>query len=331
VGIVGCGRVVTEAYVGALAHIDQFRLTATVDLSLERAQRVAYAFRGGGQVIVDTDIGGLQPDNVDLVLLALPPAPAVVVARQLLMRGVSVLAEKPFTLDVAILEELESIAIEIGAWFGIVTNYIHRPDLALAVSTVAIGALGQPVWIRLHTPDASHWLGSQGFDPDWRIKPEVLGGGVGADKGYHLLYLSEALAGAPIRDCQWRALRGHGGCVHTWVAQAGHTNGVVSSLLASWESRGEAPNIFEVHGTEGSLYIDPTMHDPLVLALRTGDTSDLAYPQTDPWGYGAQFREVARILTERCLPNLSGPKRWAFLLSLTTKSHLPSFGTAIVT
>lgn len=322
IALVGCGRIVFEAYLDAFRAVsDRLRVRVVCDLSEARAREAAVALSVVGKPVVATN----DPDHPLLVqaaltILALPPDAGTRLARKTLARGQHVLAEKPLTTDAATLNELDKLAKRNSAWLGIVTNYLYRPDLKLAIGLIKDGWIGVPTWVRFHMASDGHWAGIDGYDPDWRIDHGRMPGGVAADKGYHLLYMAEAVCGAPIVDCQWRVAGSGSTTLSTWMAQTGHANDASCSLAVSWASHGQATDVMEIHGTDGSLYLDPAMATPLRLVRADGSVTEVLYPKQDLWGYQGMFLAAARSATEGGLTNLSGPRRWAAIVDAAARS-----------
>lgn len=328
IALIGCGRVVVEAYVDALRAIDWLRPLVVCDLSEQRARDIAEVLsRSGVRAVATVDPAHPLIEQADLLLLAVPPDAGLDLIRQALARGQSVLAEKPLTADVATLDELDHLARSSGAWLGIVTNYLHRPDLNAAIVAVRQDHIGVPIWARLHTVSDGHWTGTPGYKPDWRIQPPQAPTGVAADKGYHLLYLAEAICDAPIVECQWHATSVRGAAVDTWMAQTSHASGATCSLAASWAPRGQARDMLEVHGTGGSLYIDPMMAAPLRVVSNDGGTTEIPYPREDLWGYRGTFLAAARQVASHQPAELSGPHRWASIIDAVRTATPPAAGT----
>ncbi len=155
-----------------------------------------------------------------------------------------------------------------------------------------------------------------------------MAGGVAEDKGYHLLYLAEEVCRAPIVDCQWRSNSVRwAGIVDTWMAQTGHANGATCSLLASWAATGRGADVLEVHGTEGSLYLDPALNAPVRLARDDGMSLDVPVATGDPWGYRGMFLAAVHQVIERQATDLTGPRQWASVLAAAAPALTPAVGT----
>lgn len=315
--IVGCGRVVQEAYIPALRCTNEIEVTQVIDTDAENATLVASMLRSrdrsqvSASSAITTALG-----EVDLALVALPPDTAVVIVHELIELGTNVLIEKPFSLDVDIVLETQRRAVERGVWIGIVTNYLYRPDLMTAIRLVRDNAIGVPRWVRLHMPTNQHWVGLTKNDPSWRLSCARLPGGVSADKGFHLLYLAEALSDSQIRSYHsLKTASPEAAQVDFWTAHADMDNGTASSMLTSWVGHGSIPNQIEVHGTKASLYVDPAMILPIQLVGDDGRVQEIEFDRQDDWGYQGQFLAAHDSIENGIVADLSGPARWLRHLS----------------
>lgn len=103
IGLIGCGRAAERLHGPALARVAEARLVAVADPVADRAQLMARRVPGcrtftSGEALLDA--GG-----VDAVIVANPPRQHLATAMRALERDVSVLVEKPLSVDAGGLDE----------------------------------------------------------------------------------------------------------------------------------------------------------------------------------------------------------------------------------
>ncbi len=98
VAVVGCGAVARESLLPVLAGHERVALGPLVDRDHARAQQLASAYNVASVV---TDMGTLNRDLVDAVVLATPPGHHAAGTLQLLEKGLHVLVEKPMAIAAA--------------------------------------------------------------------------------------------------------------------------------------------------------------------------------------------------------------------------------------
>ena len=123
-----------------LRTLDGVELAAAVDLVAERAQAAV----DGSSAQALTDYRGLV-GAVDAVVVAVPTASHLEVARPFLERGTPVLVEKPMTASLAEADELITIANRHGALLAI--GHTERFNPAMAA---ALPIMGTPRFIEVH-------------------------------------------------------------------------------------------------------------------------------------------------------------------------------------
>lgn len=252
VALVGCGSIASLAHAPALLELRaQLPVRALVDASPSRLAAL------GDELHVPpagrhADVAALLESggDIDLAIVALPPAAQLDVIGPLLNVGIPVLCEKP----VGPTSELVLDAIPPGRenMIGVIHNYLYRTDVAAAADLVSRGRIGTPRLVRLERPDDGHFAGS-GIIPDWRRTLRLAGGGCLLDNAYHWFYVAEALAGAPIARVQATIGRpGDGQAEDVAVVVLDHANAAITVIETAWCATG-AQAVLEVHGSAGSV------------------------------------------------------------------------------
>ena len=274
VGIVGCGRVVEEAHVPALRSVrDQIECVAVVDVRSGRRNLI------GDLMGVDSqhrheDIAMLPPSSTDLILVAVPNVAHQALVHRLLETGNTILLEKPPILDAAtVLRGRQSIYV--------CHNYLFRPDVTLALQLVKDGAIGSVRYLRFVEFVGSPWTGADECEPIWRRNSKTAG--CVRDKGYHFVYLAEALGGPITRFSGYVA-----GELHDYgVVLCSHIGGATTVIEVGWDRQIEE-SIWEITGSTGSLRIEHGM-----VTISRGDAERQFEAPGDLWGYTEMYRTIA--------------------------------------
>jgi predicted dehydrogenase len=137
--VVGVGHL-GRHHVRLLTGLSGVSLVAAVDLIPERAQAAAEA----GRTAALTDARELV-GRVDAVIVAVPTADHLSVAREFLQRGVHVLVEKPMAASLAEADAMIAIAEESGATLAVGHTERFNPAIAAALPIVTA-----PRFIEVH-------------------------------------------------------------------------------------------------------------------------------------------------------------------------------------
>lgn len=184
VGIIGCG-LIGRKRASALAGA---QLTACADPDAARAQKLANDF--GCTACPDTQTL-LKRDDVDIVVVATPNNALAECSIQALESGRHVLVEKPAARNTAELEQVLETARRTGGLVRVGFNHRYHPSFIRARELFREGALGPMMFIR-----AAYGHGGRiGYEKEWRMQPEISGGGELIDQGVHLIDLSRCFLG----------------------------------------------------------------------------------------------------------------------------------------
>ncbi|GLX11613.1 Gfo/Idh/MocA family oxidoreductase [Microbispora sp. NBRC 16548] len=180
VALVGLGWAGREIWLPRLEGHERYTVTAVVDP--DPAARAAVAGRlGGAAPPASASVEELDPDALDLAVVAVPNHLHAPVAARLLARGVPVFLEKPVCLSVEEADRLAAAEREGGAVLLAGSAARHRADVRALLALA--GELG-PIrhvdlaWVRARgVPGAGGWF----------TRREHAGGGALVDLGWHLL------------------------------------------------------------------------------------------------------------------------------------------------
>ncbi len=278
-GIIGCGRIVECAHIGALKSLaDEVRVIAVSDKSEERLEVVS-------KLLAPEDVKGyadykkmLREEELDFVDIAVPHFLHKEILIASARAGVNIIIEKPLatTLEEAdlMLEAVEENKVNLC----VLHNYRYNPYTAKALELIREGKIGKPFLIRNEGLGGSHWSGAKGYDPDWRTKSSKSGGGCLLDNGYHNIYLAREMMQSPVKSVYARA----GTFVQdidvddTAVLLLNHESGGTSSIQVSWGVKAGGVRANEVHGDKGSISFT---REDRPLSLFSNRTGEWEYPE----------------------------------------------------
>lgn len=265
VGIVGCGKI-SGAYLRR--PYDQFTYIACADVQPERAKTLSMAH--GLEAMSVGDL--LSREDIDIVLNLTTPQAHISVGTAALRHGKHVYLEKPIGLDRSEVTELLLIANEANLLVGCAPDTFLGPGLQTCRRLIDDGIIGTPVAAMAHMVNHGHehWHPDPGFY-------YLRGGGPLLDMGPYYVTALVSLLG-PVRRVTGAA-RGVGTErivssgprfgevlkveVPTHVAGVlEFSDGVVATLVTSFDVwRSTVPRL-EIHGSEGSLLLpDPNTFD----------------------------------------------------------------------
>jgi len=187
VGIIGAGLQGWRR-ARALREFDDTNLVITADTDQERATLLADEMRC--QVTTDWEEVAKRED-VEIVLICTPPHLHTPMAIEALKRGKHVLCEKPLALRIEEANEIVDTAQANGVKLKCGLNLRHHPGIQQAREWLDEGAIGEPIFLRCR-----YGIGGRpGYEKEWRMIPEISGGGQLMDQGIHVLDLARWFLG----------------------------------------------------------------------------------------------------------------------------------------
>jgi predicted dehydrogenase len=252
-GIIGCGDVTEKKSGPAFNKVPNSKLVAVMRRNAEKAadyanrHKVPKWYNDGAKLLNDPQINS--------VYIATPPASHIGYTRAALQKGLNVYIEKPVTLNAA---EAESIARAASKSTGKVSvaHYRRAQPMFLHVKylidTKTIGDVRTVqirMWQSLRPQLITH------LEDNWRINPELSGGGYFHDLSPHQLDLMLYFFGEPVYY-SGRSLNqsGYYGCDDHVSGQLIFKNNVV--VNGSWSfnvAESERIDECQIIGTKGSI------------------------------------------------------------------------------
>jgi predicted dehydrogenase len=191
--IIGCGSA-GKRRAAALSSGD---LRIACDRDLSRAREVARE-HVGCRVTANEQDAILDP-SVHVVIVSTPHAALAQLTLMAVRAGKHVLVEKPGAVRSAELREIQKAGVETGSLVRIGFNHRYSPAFQKAYELTKSEGLGSPLFIRGRYGHG----GRAGFTKEWRVQPDLSGGGVLIDMGVHLIDLAASFMG------DFSAIQGH--------------------------------------------------------------------------------------------------------------------------
>src|SRR5581483_2980358 len=105
--------------------------------------------------------------------------------------GAHVLVEKPAGIGVADVDRIAAAAAQAGRLVKVGFNHRFHPAIMRAVTEARSGRFGDVMFARARYGHG----GRLGYEQEWRMRPELSGGGELIDQGMHLLDIFHWLLG----------------------------------------------------------------------------------------------------------------------------------------
>lgn len=263
IALVGGGRSVQIGHAPALQALgDKYQVVAIADRDPEALERTALMLKVPPAQRYTRYQDMLLQEEIDVVDIAVPHALHRQVAEAALLSGAHLITERPLALNLRDAEELLVLAETHGKLITVLHFYLYYPPFREAIRLVREGAIGEPFLVRCEGVTGGFGAGTEAYHPEWHGDPELAGGGVWIDSGYHSVYLCTALQGVPVSGVAagLRTVNPTLGVEDTAVATLMHTNDAISSIQVAWSVPSGGTRVFEVYGTEGTIHLDHEGH-----------------------------------------------------------------------
>ncbi|HUP99253.1 MAG TPA: Gfo/Idh/MocA family oxidoreductase [Aeromicrobium sp.] len=277
VGLVGFGLAGRVFHGSLLAADPAFDLGVIATGNAER-QAAARHLHRAADVVATAD--ELLARDLDLVVIASPPASHVALATAALDAGMAVVVDKPLCASAADGAELVSRAAAAARPLTVFQNRRWDSDFLTLQRVVRSGALGE---VRQLESRFERWKPTPDAAKPWRTASPADAGGVVYDLGSHLVDQAIQLLG-PVSGvhAELRSYSGHVAPDDGFLSLQ-HVGGGVSRLWMSSVAGQPGPR-FRVLGSEGAFVSQPV--DPQEVQLDAGmSPDDPAYgmPSRDDW------------------------------------------------
>jgi len=184
VGVIGLGEVGSHQANGVqAAHGADLFAVADFNAKLVEksvAQSGARGYSSAEKLIADAD--------VQAIVICVPHKFHAGLCHQALTAGKHVFVEKPVTVTTAQCDDLIAISQKTGKVFGASHNQLFYPPHQWLHLAIATGKIARPTLLRLR-------LAIGGKLGGWRADPDLTGGGLLFDAGFHRFYVARYLMG----------------------------------------------------------------------------------------------------------------------------------------
>jgi predicted dehydrogenase len=218
-------------------------LVGVVGRTKDKTDLRAAAYGTRGFTDIDAMLDTVHPD---LVTVCLPNEDHFEATRQLLLRGIPLLVEKPLVFSLAEADELLAIAAANKVFFGINFNHRFAEPVQRALAAIQAGLLGDPVFATWRFGgEANH-----GNSPHANL----------IETQCHGLDMLELFFG-PISSVMAQMTDKTYGAYSTIAVALEFANGAVGTLLGSYDSSYAYPDsqLVELNGTLGRAVIHDTV------------------------------------------------------------------------
>ncbi|MFL6089347.1 MAG: Gfo/Idh/MocA family oxidoreductase [Aeromicrobium sp.] len=277
VGLVGFGLAGRVFHGSLLAADPQFDLAVIVTGNPERQQAARHLHLGAD--VVSTADEMLSRD-LDLVVIASPPATHVPLAMAALDAGLAVVVDKPMCASAAEGEQLVAHAAAVGRLLTVFQNRRWDSDFLTLKRVIQSGALGG---VRSVESRFERWKPEPDPAKPWRTASPDAAGGVVYDLGSHLIDQAVQLLG-PVTDVHAElASRSGRPAPDDGFLSLQHADGAVSRLWMSSVAAQPGPR-FRVLGSDGAFVswsLDP--QEAQLTAGMTPDDPAYGLPRREDW------------------------------------------------
>lgn len=196
-GIIGCGNV-TELKSGpAFSKVPNSTLMAV--MRRDAAKAADYAKRHGVQRWYDNAYALMDDPEINAIYIATPPKQHEEYAVEALQRGKYVYVEKPVALNTAACKKMAE-AVHSTQGKLVVAHYRRAvPMFQYIKDTILSGKLGKikTIQLRMLQPHNNELIASA--ESNWRVIPEISGGGYFYDLAPHQLDILQFIFGVPVQ------------------------------------------------------------------------------------------------------------------------------------
>lgn len=190
-GIIGCGNVAEHKGGPPLYTVEDSELIAV--MRRDGAKAEDFAERHGAKRYY-TDVNQLLADDeVNAVYIATPPNLHCEQTIQTAHTGKHILCEKPMAMTVEECQRMVDVCKDIGVTLMVAYYRNFFPNIVKMKTLMDAGAIGDVVLARVNC--TAYYNPNRPDLKNWRINPEISGGGVLMDIGSHRISLLEYLLG----------------------------------------------------------------------------------------------------------------------------------------
>ncbi len=300
--IIGLGNIAVRAHLPGWLGRRDVQIVAVADA--HPARRAEVEARLPRAQWYDSAAELMAREDLHFVDICTPPSSHAGLIRAALQRGLHVLCEKPLVCSLDDLTAVARLAAATDRVLHTVHNWHHAPIVRRTWELIRDGAIGtvrRVVWQTLRTkPDT----GGDGRTGNWRVDPDIAGGGILTDHGWHVFYVLQRWIGhRPTAISATLETRRH----TQWSVEDTATlrltfPGAAAEVLLTWASDVRR-NRAELAGTEGTIQLED---DTLVLDRSGREHSERRWRCPPALSDGSHRPDWFRQVAEDFLGSVNG-------------------------
>ncbi|MHA1833327.1 MAG: Gfo/Idh/MocA family protein [Candidatus Baldrarchaeia archaeon] len=254
VGLLGYGFVQSTFHMPCYKEIPNVNVVAVGGRRKEAVENFARTWRikksYSGEDFIEKLCADPEIEVVDIGLPNFLHKKATILAVE---NGKHVICEKPLARNVDEAKEMLNAVENAGVIHGYAENQLFIPHIERAKKIIDKGAIGEVFWIRNRE---AHF----GPHSAWFWDPRLAGGGVLMDMGCHSIEAARYLLDKkPKKAFAWSATLVHKTeAEDNSLALIEYAGKKMSQSENSWAAHGGLDIRFEIYGSEGAIFIDPT-------------------------------------------------------------------------
>ena len=269
--------------------------------------RLHYASRDGERAErFRTDHGGIRAygsyraalvdPQIDVALVATPPALHLELVIESLESGKHVIEEKPAFLRSADFEQVRAVSARTGRRVFVAENYYYKPLRTHLEELFREKLIGDPLFLRI---DATRYQPASG----WRSDPAQAGGGALFEGGIHWVHLMANMGLTVRRVTGYRTGPGRGSAENVLVVFE-YEGGPIGTLAYSWNVPSPMRGLrsSRILGSRGTA----TFESNGVFVFLNGDARRFRFPGfRDIAGYRSMFRDFFHAIRTGAEPGMT--------------------------
>lgn len=259
ISIAGFGAVCEKAHIPAIKDISKFKISGVYDLSDERLKAVKSLIGVNAYSNLDEMIDKEKPD---CLLVSTPPSSHKDIIIKALDKGINVICEKPLCTKLSDFDEISDASRANDRIVFTVHNWKYAPAISKMIEiSKEIAPIKYISWHTLRKMP-SVTAGSQ-----WRTNPDISGGGIIFDHGWHVFYILKEITQSEFLDVSPRFAFDDKNIDKVCDLRILYQNGAIANVHLSWEST-TRKNSCLCYGKNGWFEF---LDDRIVYETPTGD------------------------------------------------------------
>ena len=257
----------------------------------EKARQFCKKFKGQGHF--DSYEAAIQSPEIEIVLIATPPALHLELTLQALQAGKHVIVEKPPFLHSADFDRVSQVAHKAGKQVLVAENYFYKPLAMKLREIIKKNWIGEILFIQVNALKLQKSAG-------WRNDVTLAGGGALFEGGIHWINFMANL-GFTIEQIKGFRPGSRPEIERSHLVSIKYKEGPVGVLSYSWE----VPSLFKglrlsrIYGKEGSI----TFESNGLFILVKGKVKRFLLPGlSDISGYKAMFKDFLQAIRNNSQP-----------------------------